>query len=105
MPPQLPLDPARQALEARWFRLTREVLPGMAAERRWPVRLDHCFQRILLDAACGGRWDGLLAARPAYRALDDGRLAAAVMLAEAVAAGEANLAALNERSLRWRGRG
>ncbi len=104
MATRLPFDPARAALEARWLRLTREALPGLADARGWPVRFDHCFQRILLDAACGGRWTERVRGRPAYRALDDERLARAVQLAEAALDGEIDLDALNERSLAWRAR-
>ncbi len=101
-------DPtARAPLERRWLRLTREELPALAAERSWPVRLDHCFQRILLDAACGGRWYDHIAGRPAYAHAPPGVLARAVAMAEACAAGREDLAALNARSLAWRrgGRG
>ena len=94
----------RAALEARWLHLTRATLPGLAATRGWPVRFDHCFQRILLDNACGGRWLDLVEGRPAYRAIDVGRLSAAVALAEAVVAGGADLHALNTKSLAWRGK-
>ncbi len=94
----------RDELEARWLQLTRERLPGLAGERDWPVRFDHCFQRILLDHAVGGRWYDHVAGRPAYRHLDDAQLAGAVALGEAVAAGERDLNALNARSLRWRGK-
>lgn len=97
------LSSDRSSLEQRWFALTRETLPALAASRGWPVRLDHCFQRILLDAACGGRWTESVA-RPAYRNLDDTRLAAAVALGDAVVAGEADLPALNAQSLSWRGK-
>lgn len=92
----------RPALEARWLVLTRETLPSLAVARRWPVSADHCFQRILLDHAVGGCWYDHVAARPAYRHLDDERLARAVALGDAVAAGDADLATLNAQSLRWR---
>ncbi len=94
----------RASLEAGWLTLTRETLPALARERRWPVGADHCFQRILLDHAVGGCWYDHIAGRPAYRHLDDERLAAAVALGRAVVAGEADLAALNDRSLAWRGK-
>lgn len=94
----------RDELERRWLKLTRGVMPGLAAERGWPVRFDHCFQRILLDNACGGRWLDLVEGRPAYRAIDEGRLRAAVALAEAVVAGGADLHGLNAQSLAWRGK-
>lgn len=96
--------PDRAGLEARWLHLTRRTLPGLARERGWPVHADHCFQRILLDNALGGRWYDRVAGRPAYRHLDDDALARAVGLAEACAAGKADLTALNRRSLAWRGK-
>ena len=94
----------RSSLERSWLRLTRETLPGLAQARRWPVRPDHCFQRILLDAVCAGRWTDHLAARPAYRHLPAERLVAAVALGQAVAAGTADLPTLNRQSLTWRGK-
>lgn len=92
----------RAALEARWLHLTREVMPGLAAARGWPVRYDHCFQRILLDNACGDRWYDHVPRRPAYRHADEAILARAVALADGVIAAEIDLAALNARSLCWR---
>lgn len=92
----------RSELEARWLTLTRETLPALAAQRRWPVSADHCFARILLDHACGGVWYDHVTGRPAYRHLDDARLAQAVATGDAVAAGAADLHRLNARSLAWR---
>lgn len=89
----------RLALEARWLTLTRAALPGVAVERGWPVRFDHCFARILLDNACGGPWYDFVARRPAYRHASDDILAAAVTLGEAALNGSVDLAALNARSL------
>lgn len=96
----------RAALEARWLHLTRVLLPEAAAARPdWPVRLDHCFGRILLDNACGGRWYDHVPRRPAYRHCPEPMLARALDLAERVLAGEADLHRLNARSLAWRGKG
>jgi hypothetical protein len=92
----------REEREHRCLALTREVMPGLAAERGWPVRADHCFQRILLDHACGTRWYDAIAARPAYRHATDSQLDSAFALGEAVVAGEADLVALNRQSLAWR---
>lgn len=94
----------RPALQARWLRLTREVLPGLATARGWPVRADHCFQRILLDHACGGRWTDHIAGRPAYAHATDDQLARAIALGEAAVTGQADMAALDRRSLAWRGK-
>lgn len=95
---------ARAAREAEWLELTRRTLPGLAALRGWPIRYDHCFQRILLDAACGGRWLDHVEGRPAYKKIDDQRLAAAIGLGQAVVNGSADLHALNRQSLAWRGK-
>jgi hypothetical protein len=94
----------RADLERRWLALTRDTLPGLAHQRGWPVRADHCFQRILLDHAVGGCWYDHVAGRPAYRHVAEDALARAVALGEKVAAGEADLHALNRRSLTWRGK-
>ena len=94
----------REALEARWFELTREALPAIAAERGFPVRLDHCFQRILLDNACGTVWYDRIEKRPAYAHAPNTILRAAVELGERVLAGEAELWPLNDSSLAWRGK-
>ncbi len=97
-----PADPSRETLQAHWLQLTRHTLPDLAQTRDWPVRADHCFQRILLDNACGGIWYDHIAGRPAYRHAPREMLAAAVALGEAVIAGTADLVTLNRRSLTWR---
>ena len=94
----------RAALEARWLDLTRRAMPAAAPVRGWPVRFDHCFQRILLDNATDGVWYDAIRGRPAYRHASGAVLARAVALGEAALAGEADLAALNRASLGWRGR-
>jgi hypothetical protein len=95
-------DPARTTLETEWLALTREILPALARTRGWPVSADHCFQRILLDNAVGGRWYDAATARPAYRHIAIDALARAVALGHAAIAGEVDLPDLNRRSLAWR---
>lgn len=92
----------RETLETEWLHLTRVTMPGIAAERAWPVRNDHCFQRILLDNAVGGVWYDHIPARPAYRHADDALLARAVALGKACVDGSEGLDRLNQRSLAWR---
>lgn len=99
-----PKHGAREALEQRWKTLTNDALPSVAPERRWPIHLNHCFQRVLLDAACGTVWYDVIKARPAYRAAPDDILKKAVQLGENVLDGKVDLAALNEQSLRFRGK-
>ena len=100
-------DLALSAAQTRWLALTKEQLPARARAERWPLRDDHCFQRVLLDAACGGRWYDHVPARPAYRHLDPERLGNAVALAERLAAEPDAVVLLREldaQSLRWRGK-
>ena len=65
--PSLVLGSERQAEDqrARWLDLTRVTLPALAAVHHWPIRLDHCFMRVLLDNAVGGVWHHVIP-RPAH---------------------------------------
>ena len=92
---------SRDALVERWLTLTRDVLPGMAKVERWPIRFDHCFMRVCLDAAVGSPWTRTVR-RPAIRHLGDTQLAAAVRVAEMIAARPGTLRDLNARSLAGR---
>jgi hypothetical protein len=71
------------------------------------VTADHCFGRILLDHAVGGRWSDVLDRRrsPASAQLDDDQLAAAVALGEPVLTeGDPLLRGLDAQSPTWRGK-
>ena len=94
----------RESLERRWMELTRVVLPGMAALERWPIRNDHCFMRVCLDAVFGGVLHHSIA-RPAIRSLADDELAQAVAVAEGIVIAPETLRALNQQSLAWRRKG
>ena len=90
---------------AHYLTLTKEVLPRMASDPRrgWPVRNDHCFQRIVLDTICGGVWYDHLD-RPAYKHLSAEQAERAAQLCDDIAAGRTDLHALNRMSLHWRGK-
>nr|WP_299682474.1 hypothetical protein [uncultured Roseobacter sp.] len=94
------------AVVQEYLHLTRVVLPELACrpETNWPVVNDHCFQRIVLDAISGGVWYDHIA-RPAYKHLTTAQAAEAVAICKAIIAGDADLHALNRRSLKWRGKG
>jgi hypothetical protein len=95
---------ADAALRVEWRRLVGEILPAAAsAHPDWPVRLDHCFARIILDAVCGQPWREVLKP-PAWRSMDATQLNAALALGEAIRTGRADLQALNLASLRVRGK-
>ena len=75
-----------------YIHLTKTVLPSMArgGERNWPVREDHCFQRIVLDTICGDAWYGHLDS-PAYKHLTDDQAKRAVELCQEIVDGRAHL--------------
>ena len=95
--------PDAAALLARWFDLTRRVLPGMAEAEEWPIRFDHCFMRVCLDAAFGRPWHEAVR-RPAVRHMTEAELARAVSIAERIAASPSLLPELDAESLRLRGK-
>ncbi|MEL6913114.1 MAG: hypothetical protein AAFP13_01305 [Pseudomonadota bacterium] len=88
---------------ARYLHLTRQVMPREARARGWPVHLDHCFQRIVLDHVCGGRWYDHIK-RPAVKHMSDAQAREAAAICDRILAGEADLHAMNAQSLAWRGK-
>lgn len=94
----------RSALEAEWLSLTRQLLPAAAKARGWPIRLDHCFMRVLLDHAFGDAWYDHIQKRPAYKHAPDDALIRAVEAGRAALSGKADLPAMNRQSLTWRGK-
>ena len=83
--------------------MTKEVLPMMTSDTKlkWPVKYDHCFQRIVLDNICNGCWYDFLN-RPAYKNLSNSQALKAIKLCEDIISGEADLHTLNRKSLKWR---
>ena len=69
----------------------------------WPIRNNHCFQRVVLDAVCGGVWYDYVP-QPAYKHLTQDQAAKAVELCEAILSGVTDLGVLNQQSLAWRGK-
>ena len=95
----------RRNLVDAYLQLTKQVLPSLAKSggQDWPVRQDHCFQRIVLDTICGGVWYAYLD-RPAYKNLTHEQAQREVDLCQEIAEGRADLQQLNNQSLIWRGK-
>ena len=93
----------RDVLVGRWLELTRSVLPAMAADQGWPIRADHCFMRVCLDALAEAPWPQVIA-RPAIRHMTEAQLAAAIGIAEDIVRRPETLRPLNAASLRHRRR-
>lgn len=103
-------DPDIEPLRTRWTHLYASHLPALAQARdpiqtRWPVHLDHCFARIILDNAVGvdKSWNRVVKA-PAVRNMTVEQLRDALALGEKVARGEVDLVELDQRSLGLRGK-
>lgn len=91
----------------RYLELTNHILPQLAHQRQFPVRNNHCFQRIILDNLFGQCWYEVLqrGKEPAYKQLTKSQLETAIALAEAIVAQPNEyIHQLNQNSLRWRGK-
>lgn len=102
--------PSLEDLREQWDHLYRTQLPALAkakdaAQPKWPVQLDHCFARIILDNAVGKDrpWNQVLKS-PAYKNMSREQLDSAIALGEKLSKGEEDLVALDERSLSLRGK-
>lgn len=96
-------NPAHRTLVEQYLHLTRSVMPALAqtSKRHWPVRNDHCFQRIVLDSIFGGVWYDHIA-RPANKHFNETQATQAVQLCDQIIAENTELNVLNQQSLAWR---
>ena len=122
MPRNAPLQDDLETLRSIWKTLYSSILPSLArtkdpAQPKWPVTLDHCFARIILDNTIGSSdsnpsengtsrvvpWDTVIG-RPAVRQMNADQLRAAIDLGQRIQKGEADLVTLDQRSLEGRGK-
>ncbi|KAL8784472.1 MAG: hypothetical protein Q9213_003943 [Squamulea squamosa] len=97
-----------ETLQDDWKTLYSKTLPSLAIQRSpaqkvWPVHLDHCFARIILDHAIGidAPWTSKLAS-PAIKNMSPVQLKNCVALGNAIVDGKEDLATLNAISLELR---
>lgn len=98
-------------LRQTWKTLYTTTLPRLARSKdpvqpRWPVTLDHCFARVILDNTVGQgarQWDEVLA-RPAAKNMSESQLRDAVELGGRIADGSVDIVELDRRSLAARGK-
>ncbi len=81
-----------------------EKLPERAQNSDgWPIHLDHCFGRVVLDNVFQDEWYSHVAGRPAYEHLSYDELRKAIEIADRMLnEGKPAVEKLNENSLRWR---
>ena len=110
---------ASNHLASRWTTVYARTLPSLARSKApsqptWPVHLDHCFARIILDAVIGNStstrqdetptpWTAKLKS-PAVKNMSTQQLEACTELGEAIAEGKIDLVELDQRSLTVRGK-
>ena len=91
-------------IRSRWRTLVDKDLPAAAdTHADWPVYLNHCFARILLDNAVGQYWRDVIPP-PAWKNTPLPVLQTAIDLGESIRAGEADIWSLNDTSLHMRGK-
>lgn len=92
-------------LRAEYKRKVNEELPEKAqSSDGWPIHLDHCFGRVVLDNLFEDEWYGHVDDRPAYENLTRDELQEAIEIADRMLEqGRPVVEELNEKSLRWRG--
>ena len=96
-----------EKLHEEYLHLTNEVLPSLAKQRKFPVRFNHCFQRIILDNLFGCCWYDVLDKNKgaAYKQLNKNQLEAAISLAkQIISQPDEYIQELNYNSLLWRGK-
>lgn len=91
-------------LRAEYTRKVNGELPAQAqSSDGWPIHLDHCFGRVVLDNLFGDEWYSHVDDRPAYKHLSQKELREAVEIADRMLTeGKPAVEELNQNSLRWR---
>lgn len=91
-------------LRAEYTRKVNEELPKEAQNSEgWPIHLDHCFARVVLDNLFGDEWYSHVDGRPAYKHLSQSELQDAIEIADRMLSeGRPVVAELNRNSLQWR---
>lgn len=101
----MPTPEPADALRAELLRLAREDFPAAAATGDYPVRLDHCFLRIVYDNLFGAPWRTVLPkGKPAITQLTAEQLARALEIGRSIIADPQTCRRLNAHSLALRGK-
>ncbi|KAI4185755.1 MAG: hypothetical protein L6R41_003938 [Letrouitia leprolyta] len=99
-----------ESLRNDWKIVYGETLPSLAVSKSpvqdsWPVHVDHCFGRIILDNVIGKDTPWMSKLRsPAVKNMTSGQLEKCISLGNAIAEGRENLAELDAKSLQLRGK-
>jgi hypothetical protein len=91
-------------LRERYRQTVHEELPATAQNSDgWPIHLDHCFGRVVLDNLFEDEWYDHVDGRPAYEHLSAEQLRTALDIADRMLTeGRPAVEQYNQNSLRWR---
>ena len=91
-------------LRAEYKEKVTQELPERAQNSDgWPIHLDHCFGRVVLDTLFGDEWYDYVDGRPAYEHLSQDELQDAIDIADRMLEeGRPAVEKLNHNSLEWR---
>ncbi len=94
------------ALRDEYTQKVNHTLPETAQNSDgWPIHLDHCFGRVVLDNLFQDEWYDHVADRPAYQNLSKDQLEEAIRIADTMLEeGKPTVEELNQKSLEWRGK-
>ncbi len=105
-----PQQATLEQLQASWKEVYQQTLPAAArsklpSQSKWPVQLDHCFARIILDHTVGvdTPWTEKIQS-PAYKNMSRNQLTESIELGRWILEGSVNLVELDEESLAVRGK-
>ena len=94
-----------EALKRELLDLANLDFPERARRGGYPIRLNHCFLRVVYDHLFEKKWQDVLnAKKPAIHQLDETQLRRAIQLGHEVMADRESCEIMNERSLVWRGK-
>ncbi|KAF4630670.1 hypothetical protein G7Y89_g7464 [Cudoniella acicularis] len=103
-------DTSLEELQNEWREMFQKTLPAAATSKsssqpEWPVHVDHCFARIILDNIVGidSPWTENIEA-PAYKNITREQLVDSIELGRKILEGEADLVELDDKSLELRGK-
>ncbi|MGV2831810.1 hypothetical protein [Myxosarcina sp. GI1(2024)] len=94
-----------EQLRKKYLKLVNEQLAAQAKKRDFPVSLNHCFARIILDNLFNCCWYEAIDRKQdaAYKQLSVEQLERAIEIAEAIIdKPDSYIRELNQNSLRWR---
>ena len=92
-------------LRETYLELVNHQLPEKAKSESMPVRFNHCFGRIILDNLFERCWYEVLSRKQAaYKQLNKQQLQQAIAIANQMLQDPKTAVALNQNSLKWRGK-